>query len=104
MTTKQRWHFNSALYKREKMKLILRILALIALLISLIWLYFERDFEPALTSVVSLSALISTFVFSKVNKKQNNNEQHQTVGNKSNAIQASGDVNISIGNNSKKDD
>lgn len=45
------------------MRIIIRILAFVALCISYAWLYFERSFEPALTTVVSLSKLISTFFF-----------------------------------------
>ena len=81
------------------MKLIIRILAFIALLISSIWLYYEQDFEPALTTVVSLSALISTYLFGK--EGDSKKRQQQKVGNKSTAIQAGGDVKISIGDSDK---
>lgn len=45
------------------MRILFRILTILALVISTGWLYFEPDFEPAFTTVVSLSALISTFFF-----------------------------------------
>ena len=83
------------------MRVILRILAFITLVISGLWLYHERNFEPVLTTVVSLSALISTFLFKKDKKK--NEGMHQTVGNNSNVVQAGGDINISLGNDSNKD-
>ena len=83
------------------MRVILRVLAFITLAISGLWLYYERNFEPALTTVVSLSALISTFLFKK--DKKISEGQHQKVGKNSNAVQAGGDINISLGNNSNKD-
>ncbi|MBQ4880438.1 hypothetical protein J8M21_24880 [Pseudoalteromonas luteoviolacea] len=45
------------------MRILIRVLTILALVISTGWLYFEPDFEPAFTTVVSLSALISTFFF-----------------------------------------
>ena len=82
------------------MRIILRILAVVALVISVVWLYFEQDYEPALTAVVSLSALISTFFFGQ--KEAHNKAQNQNVGDKSSAIQAGCDISVSIGNNDNK--
>ena len=84
------------------MRIILRILAVVALIISAVWLYFEQGFEPVLATVVSLSALISTFFFRQ--KEATDKGQNLTVEDRSNAIQAGGDVSISIGSNSNKDD
>lgn len=74
------------------MRLIIRILACIALIISVGWLYYERDFEPALSMVISLSALISTFLIKK--ETDAHIQQTQKVDDKSTAIQAGGNVSI----------
>ncbi|QZO11381.1 MULTISPECIES: hypothetical protein [Pseudoalteromonas] len=83
------------------MRIIIRILALVALCISCAWLYFERSFEPALTTVVSLSALISTFFFDT--KSEEASGQAQSIGKHATGIQAGGDVSINIGSTDKKD-
>lgn len=82
------------------MRIILRILSVIALGIAGAWLYFDRSFEPALTTVVSISALISTFFFGNSQGKAN---QSQHVGDGSTGIQSGGDVNISFGSKQSKD-
>jgi hypothetical protein len=83
------------------MRIIIRILALVALCISCTWVYFERSFEPALTTVVLLSALISTFFFE--GKSEEKLGQSQNIGNQATGIQAGGDVNINIGSSDEKD-
>lgn len=82
------------------MQVILRILSIVALGIAGTWLYFDRSFEPALTTVVSLSALISTFFIGNSPDKA---RQSQVVGDGSSGIQSGGDVNISIGSKHTKD-
>lgn len=81
------------------MQILIKILSTIALVVSLTWLYFERDFEPLLTSVVSLSALISSFAFGKKSKDESE-KQSQNISHNSSGIQAGGNVTI---NNSSKD-
>lgn len=83
------------------MRITIRILAFVALCISCAWLYFERNFEPALTTVVSLSTFISTFFCE--GKSEQGTGQSQAIGNGSSGIQAGGDVNINIGTSDKKD-
>jgi len=82
------------------MRVILRILSIIALGIAGTWLYFDRSFEPALTTVVSISALISTFL---VGNSPDKASQSQIVGDGSSGIQSGGDVSISIGSKQTKD-
>lgn len=81
------------------MQLFIKILSSIALIVSLGWLYYEPDFEPLFTSVVSLSALVSSFMLGK-KVKDENVKQVQNVSDNSSGIQAGGDVAI---NNSSKD-
>ncbi len=81
------------------MQVFIKILSSVALIVSLGWLYYEPGFEPLLTSVVSLSALISSFMLGK-KVKDENVKQVQNVSENSSGIQAGGDVTI---NNSSKD-
>ncbi|WP_156824252.1 hypothetical protein [Salinimonas chungwhensis] len=82
------------------MQLVIKVLSVFALLVSLCWLYFEPSFEPLLTTVVSFSALISSFVFGNSNKDQSES-QNQEVSSNSSGIQAGGNVTI---NNSIRED
>jgi hypothetical protein len=79
--------------------IFIKILSSVALIVSLGWLYFEPNFEPLLTSVVSLSALVSSFMLGK-KVKDDNEKQVQKVSDHSSGIQAGGNVTI---NNSSKD-
>jgi len=76
------------------MRILLKILSVVAMGIASIWLYFDHSFEPVLTTVVSISALISTFYF---DGPQNNAKQSQNVENAGTGIQAGGDVIINMG-------
>ena len=81
------------------MQVFIKFLSGIALIVSLGWLYFEPGFEPLLTSVVSLSALISSFMFGK-KVEDGDAKQVQKVSDHSSGIQAGGNVTI---NNPSKD-
>ncbi len=81
------------------MQLIIKVLSALALVVSLCWLFFEPSFEPLLTSVVSLSALISSFVFGN-SKNEQSGSLNQQVSSNSSGIQAGGNVTI---NNSSKE-
>jgi hypothetical protein len=81
------------------LQLLIKLLSSVALLVSLSWLYFEPEFEPLLTSVVSLSALISSFYFGEKVKGENEKQTQNICGNSS-GIQAAGNVTI---NSSNKD-
>jgi multisubunit Na+/H+ antiporter MnhB subunit len=81
-------------------QILIRILSVVALMISMGWLYFEPGFEPVLTTVVSLSALISTFIFG--NKPEAATGQNQTIHENSAGIQAGGNVSININDANKE--
>lgn len=83
------------------MKLTIRILALIALVISCAWLYNDRSFEPTLATVVSLSTLLSTFLLGK--KENDKKIQRQKTSDKSTAFQAGGDMHITLNDNIQKE-
>jgi hypothetical protein len=71
---------------------IIKFLSIVALVGSIAWLVSAPGFEPALTLVGSISALVSTFVVEK--RSQRRARQHQSVSNSSMGIQAGGDVSI----------
>jgi hypothetical protein len=79
------------------MQFVIKVLSAVALVVSVCWLYFEPSFEPLLTSIVSLSALISSFVFGNSNKEKSGS-QNQQVSSNSSGIQAGGNVTINISN------
>ena len=83
------------------MKVFIRVLAVSALLVSIGWLYFEPGFEPILTTIVSLSALISTFIFE--NKSKTEKGQKQTVKKNSSGIQVGGNFSINSNDTNKED-
>lgn len=76
------------------MRKSLGVLFSIAFILSVLWYYFSPGYEPAITALATLSALISNVFIRQ--KKTRDEGQNQTVGDKSAAIQAGGDVNISI--------
>ena len=92
----------------RNIEIILSILVVAALIISVAWFYSEGGFEPVLATVVSLIALfklISNLLYGQ--KEADGKEQIQiveTVGDRSNVIQAGDHVVISIGNNNKKEE
>lgn len=83
------------------MRGLLRILAIVVLIISVAWLYSEPSYKSLLAAAGALSGLIATFLFRK--KDRHGPSQKQTVGDNSTAIQAGGDVSVSIGSNSNGD-
>lgn len=74
--------------------IIVKFLATIALLSSIIWIVVDFGFESGLALVGSLSALVSAFHIDKRNARRP--QQHQSVSQSSTGIQAGG--NVSIGN------
>lgn len=70
--------------------LYLRILAGIALIVSLLWAVAKPGYDSLLAVVVSLSALLGPFVAPKKKVPQ----LRQSVSRSSVGVQAGGDVNI----------
>ena len=67
------------------MRIATRLLFLIAIVISAMWLYYDVSFESSLAFVVSLSAMLSTFFIWGIRQKQ-------VVSKKSLGIQSGRDV------------
>ena len=67
------------------MKMAIRILSLIAVILSVLWIYFNGTLESWLAFVVALSAMLSTFL-------NWSGGQQQVVTQKSTGIQAGRDV------------
>jgi len=72
----------------------LKILAVIALVLSCLWSYYNFGFEPIIAVVVSLSALIALWISGKINKNKAEITQSQRSGNNSQNYQAGGNINI----------
>ncbi len=70
----------------------MKILSIIALVVSIIWFIKEPDYRSGLVAIGSISALISAFLIER--KKERNAHQHQSVSGSSIGVQAGGDVNI----------
>ena len=69
----------------RSMKTVIRILSAIAIVVSVSWVYYDTIFESILAVVVSISAMLSTFVDWA-------SGQQQTVSKNSSGIQAGRDV------------
>ncbi len=70
--------------------LIIKILSGLAFIGSVAWFIAQRDYEPAIAIVTSLSAFIAAWLGDKKVKRQSN--QNQNVAENSIGIQAGGDV------------
>ena len=75
--------------------LSLKILSFAAFAGSVAWLIHAPDYEPAIASITTLSALIATLIADQ--KQKNTASMHQSVKNGGIGIQAGG--NIDIGKN-----
>ena len=78
------------------MKTVIRILSAIAIVVSVSWVYYDTMFESILAVVISISAMLSTFV-------NWTSEQQQTVSENSSGIQAGRDVTVSNTNGTHKE-
>ena len=72
--------------------LIIKILSGLAFIGSVAWFIAQRDYEPAIAIVTSLSAFIATWLGDRKMKQKAN--QNQTVAENGVGIQAGGDVSI----------
>ena len=69
-----------------------KILSVIALIISIAWLIAEPGYKSGMAAIGSISALITAFLVEKRNARRP--QQHQSVSKSSVGIQAGGDVSI----------
>ena len=79
--------------------LYIKLLSVVALIVSIGWVIANPSYEPALAVIVSISALISTFIIEKGNKRRA--QQHQFISKSSIGIQAGGDINAGDVSNNK---
>ncbi len=82
--------------------LIIKIFSGLAVIGSVVWFIAQRDYEPAIAIVTSLSAFIAAWFGDKKMKRQAN--QSQTVAENGIGIQAGGDVSTGSIRASSKDD
>jgi integral membrane sensor domain MASE1 len=72
--------------------LIIKVLSGLAFIGSIAWFIAQRDYEPAIATITSLTAFIAAWFGVKKLKRQAN--QNQTVAKNGIGIQAGGDVSI----------
>lgn len=72
--------------------LIIKFLSGLAFIGSVVWFIAQRDYEPAIAIVTSLSAFIAAWFGDKKLKRQAS--QNQSVSKNGIGIQAGGDVNM----------
>ena len=82
--------------------LIIKILSGLAFIGSVAWFIAQRDYEPAIAIVTSLSTFIAAWFGEKKMKRQAS--QNQTVAKNGIGIQAGGDVSTGSIHSSSKDD
>ena len=86
------------LFKIEKMNVnlnfILKLLAVIAFVLSCFWAYYNPGFEPVIAVIVSISAFIALLVSEKVKGNKSGITQSQSSGSGSQNYQAGGNINI----------
>lgn len=73
--------------------LIIMLLSGLAFIGSVAWFIAQRDYEPAIAIVTSLSAFVAAWFVDKKQRPQAN--QNQTVSKNGIGIQAGGDVSMS---------
>jgi hypothetical protein len=72
----------------------LKILSCLAFVLSCLWFYNNRDYEPAIGIVTSIAAFIALLVVEKKAFNKKESIQTQTSGNNSTNYQAGGSINI----------
>ena len=80
--------------------LIIKLLSGLAFIGSVAWFIAQRDYEPAIATVTSLTAFIAAWFGDKRLKRQAN--QNQTVAKNGIGIQAGGDVSMGSIRTSRK--
>ena len=80
--------------------LIIKVLSGLAFIGSVAWFIAQRDYEPAIATVISLTAFIAAWFGDKRLKRQAN--QKQTVAKNGIGIQAGGDVSMGSIRTSRK--
>lgn len=72
---------------------ILIVLNIAGLLVSLVWLYYQRELEPLITSIGLVATLIAQ-LYDDRNSNSDNLTMKQKGGKGSTNYQARGDINI----------
>jgi len=72
--------------------LIIKLLSGLAFIGSVAWFIAQRDYEPAIAILTSLSAFVAAWFVDKKQKRQA--KQNQSVAKNGIGIQAGGDVNL----------
>jgi hypothetical protein len=72
--------------------LIIKVLSGLAFIGSVAWFIAQRDYEPAIATITSLSAFVAAWFVDRKQKRQAN--QNQSVSKNGVGIQAGGDVSM----------
>lgn len=72
--------------------LIIKLLSGLAFIGSVVWFIAQRDYEPAIAILTSLSAFIAAWFVDRKQKRQAN--QNQSISKNGIGIQAGGDVKL----------
>lgn len=74
-----------------KLSSFLIVLNIICLVLAILWWYFEPDFEPAITTIGLIAALISQIFISENKRRKKTTNMTQKSGNNSTNIQVGRD-------------
>lgn len=74
--------------------IVIKLLALIALVASVVWFLVEPGYEPGIAAVTSLSTLIGIWISERKSESHRKSSQVQTVGDGGVAVQAGGDAHV----------
>lgn len=91
--TQQFSRSKTKLYVINLMRTAIRLVSLVALLVSIVWLAYRPAFDSGLAAVTALAALLSSFLLKKTSIKPNT-DQSQNISSDSIGIQAGGNVYI----------
>ena len=81
-------------YRGAELMLVLRTAALIGLALSIVWLFKNPGFEPALACIGAISTLGGLAFKDHQKSLQRSNVQNQAVSGASSGIQAGGNISI----------
>ena len=82
-------------YRGDELMSVLRTAAWIGLALSIVWLFKNPGFEPALACIGAISTLGGLAFKDHQKRLQRSNVQNQTVNGASSGIQAGGNISIS---------
>jgi hypothetical protein len=71
------------------MRTVIRVVSIVAFLLSIAWLAYNPGFKSALAALTTLAALLSSFLVKKSEAKQSQKVSSGSIG-----VQAGGNINV----------